>query len=411
MRKRSVPLEDDETEAPWQDEDETGGDDESASDGDDDESERESAPDGDEDPESPSPKPAPVIITERQKNRPRGPNGMGRPTTGPPIRAGASRVTQPEIIDASDWPGTAMAAKIVGRHPSTIKAWRTQGRLRAVQAEDGTYRYHPEDLAELESASDGSDPASVLAAGMTAIVTQGATASDRVLAMTELATKGLERTIELMSGELSRAYARITQLETERVALLDRVTSGRAEEMRHERRMRILDQRHALDLEGAKETSQRVAGLIELLGPIARSIIEQMIPGAAPAAPAASAARLPSPSASADSAVNPSVTPSPFETRVAEAMTRLCTALRAAPAGDLERLAVVAGEETARDLRAAATGADPKEVGRALGALTATLRRLDPAVFRALVSLCPPELAAVATELRTLLTVPQTPPE
>lgn len=412
----ATELEDDETRARWTDAEDEDEDDETESD-DDDESESPSEDDAEAassraeaDPARRSPERARRPRTHASKKNARGPNGMGRLPSGPPVRARAEMDVETEIVDTSDWPGTALAAKMVGRHTSTIKAWRSQGRLRAVQGPDGTWRYHPEDLAELETASDASDPASVLAAGMTSIVTQGASASERLLAMTELTTAGMERSITLLSNELERAYTRITALETERVALIDRLATGRVEEMRHERQMRRIDQAHALELESAKETTARLAGLVQILGPVAATLVQQIVQSPRdPSAPAPV-----NPAAAPTDAVNPvAQAPQTFESRVADAMGRLSIALRALPPDAVTRLGALAGPSSAAHLETVTRSEDAKEIGRALGALTVTLRQLDPTVFRALSSLCPPELAAVATELRTLLTAPpgERPPE
>ena len=190
--------------------------------------------------------------------------GMGRPSTGPrrryaaqasvagAVTTGAVESDTEVAPDISMWPGTADAAKQANRHPSTIKLWRAQGRIRAIQDGSGCWRYHPEDLVESMDTPDATDPGSVLASGMSAIVAQGAAANERLLQMTVLATDGLKDTTAVVSGELKRAYARIAELENKLSELRDKHAATHEGDLKHARFMRRLDQKHELELEGAR---------------------------------------------------------------------------------------------------------------------------------------------------------------
>lgn len=348
----------------------------------------------------------------RKYGRPRGPGGMGRPPKGPPVRA-----PRPEAIpmngaaetevapDISQWPGTAEAAAAVGRHTSTIKAWRTQNRIRAIQDESGCWRYHPDDLAECVDLPDTTDPGAVLAAGMSAIVAQGTSASERLLTMTELATSGLKDAAGVLATELKAAYARIRELEKERVELLNQSAVQHAAGLEHERRMKVLDNRHALAIAGASETSQRIAGLLAIVGPIAASIGARLL-GDMKAAEGLDqkTAGAPAPASTGDDRL-------PFEARISIAMSRLCAALRALPEPAFAGLRAMMPDAIARALDVVRTGKDQTGVGESLAVLVEAARALSDLQFLSLRPIAPADVIGIIGDIRELFRRASAPPE
>lgn len=312
----------------------------------------------------------------------------------------------PEI---ASWPGTAEAAKMVGKHPSTIKLWRTQGRIHAVQDPSGAWRHNPDDLAENINAPDQTDPGTVLATGMTAIVQQGANANERLIAMTELATEGLKGASVVLSKELERAYARIAELEVKLAELREKNVSSHIEDLRHERHMRRLDQRHELTVIGSKETSARIEGLLAIVGPIAASIGARLLGKDAEAdaieARASGAPLSPSgaPSPPASPSASETAADMPFETRLTHTMSRLCEALRRLDGPALARLRAMMPPPVAAALDDVVSGKGDSVVGQALATIIKAAQGLSDLQFMTLRPIAPADVAAVLTELRDLL--------
>ena len=341
-------------------------------------------------------------------------------------RQSESAETATELVDTSSWPGTTDAAKLVGRHPSTIKLWRSQGRIHAVLDASGCWRYNPDSLAEAAVEPEVTDPGAVLAQGMNAIVTQGSAASDRLLEMTTLATDGLKETIVLLRKELERAYGRIADLEKERTELLDKTTATHVEDLKHDRALRRMEHKHELDLVGVKESSTRLGGLVTILGPIAASITSRLLgdlgtaerleasAAGAPvaAAPNPSPARSTPPAAAeiSSTAVSTPATPSaplddsvPFQTRLTDAMARLCATIRSLDEASLERLRALLPGPVAVALDAVVKNASDSEVGVALAAIIRAAQNLSDLQFKVISPLAPATLVGVLSELRELL--------
>lgn len=381
--------------------------------------------DADEDGEESPPEPAARRPRARREpqTRARGPSGMGRPSTGPSIRRpapapvgpGVSAGSAPEAEeselapDIAAWPGTAEAARMVGRHTSTIKLWRAQGRIRAVQDGSGCWKYHPDDLAESVDAPDGTDPGSILAQGMTAIVSQGASANERLLAMTELATDGLKDATKVLAEQLKAAYAHIKDLEKELGELRGKMS---VEELRHERQMRRLDQKHELELVGAKETSERLQGLLTVLGPIAASIGQRVLGNIAGAerleanavgAPTGSNPQDPPSPTPKPQTPNPSAPNMPFEARITQAMAKLCDVIRRLDEPAFAGLRAMMPPKVQGALDAVKKASDDGTVGRALAIIVQAAQGLSDLQFRALSPIAPADIAAVLSELREIL--------
>jgi hypothetical protein len=410
-------------------------------DADDDTSEdEESEPDeddsSDESPEEERPR------RRRRFSRSTPPSSMGRPSTGPARRAAArpTRLGHDEVLveetktelapDISTWPGTAEAARQVGRHPSTIKLWRTQSRIRAVQDASGCWRHHPDDLAEAVDTPDATDPGSVLASGMSAIVQQGASANERLLAMTEIATEGLKDATGVLSGELKNAYVRIRELENDIAELRDKHAATHADDLKHERFIKKLELKHELDVSGSAETSVRLNGLLSILGPIAASIgarllgrdaeadkVDAKMAGApAPASGGAHAAAPVAPSTpSAETSTTAIATESdrdvPMETRIAAAMSRLCAAIRLLDKPAFAGLRAMLPPNVAAALDDIAQNESDNAVGRALAIIVQAAQNLSDLQFRALRPIAPQDVAAVLGELRELLRNVEVTPE
>lgn len=401
-----------------------------------------------------------------------GSSGMGRPSTGPARRPAAAQSTErraaatqrteraaavnaaaePESSvdselapDISTWPGTTEAAKIVGRHTSTIKLWRTQNRIRALQDASGCWRHHPDDLAEAIDVPDGTDPGSVLASGMSAIVQQGANANERLLAMTSLTTDGLKETIILLRIELKRVYDRNEVLENRISELRDKHAATHADDLKHERFIKKLELKHELDVTGASETSVRLNGLLAILGPIAASIGARLLGNVAAAekherqmasnAAAESAPAAPSPGSSSGSAADPSgdaaassaasstaspaaaatvTEPStlarstesrlvPVETRIADAMGRLCVAIRLLDKPAFAGLRAMLPPNVAAALDDVSKNESDSAVGRALAIIVKAAQNLSDLQFRALRPIAPADVAAALSELRAII--------
>lgn len=399
-----------------------------------------------DDAEAPAPEPERPRRTRARsdpQNRARGPGGgLGRPSTGPRRRSHAEPVedamnameAETELVpDISKWPGTAEAAKMVGRHTSTIKAWRSQGRVNAIQDATGCWRYNPDDLAEAMSEPEPTDPGSVLAHGMTAIVSQGASANERLLAMTEIATDGLKDATKVLSEELKRAYAKIADLEKKLQEATDRLRTDRSAELQHDRFVRRLDHRHELALVGARENSERITGLLTMIGPIAASIVHRLVGnfagaaaveaasiGAPPPSPegggtAPVAAPEPSPSGPSAPAASDLVTPSAsstalggdqrlvtIEARIADAMARLCLHIRKLDQPQFVGLRAMLPEPVAQALDTIVRAENDQVVGKALAVVVQAAQNLSDLQFKAIRPIAPADVAHVIAELREI---------
>lgn len=431
--------------------DDDGDEDDDSDDDDDDESDdEESEPDEDDSSDESSEEEQPR--RRRRFSRSTPPSGMGRPSTGPARRPAARAApaerssvvaeadTETEVApDISLWPGTAEAARQVGKHPSTIKLWRTQNRIRAIQDASGCWRHHPDDLAETIGTPDQTDPGSVLASGMSAIVQQGERANDRLIAMTELSVDGLKETILLLRSELKRVYDRNELLEKHIEALRDKHAATHADDLKHERFIKKLELKHELDVSGAAETSVRLNGLLSILGPIAASIGARVLgniaeaersdaqiagaiprpgsaaPEAAKAAPSEPGPSSPvAPSSPADAAAVTSTESDrdlPMETRIASAMSRLCAAIRLLDKPAFSGLRAMLPPNVAAALDDVAQNQSDSTVGRALAVIVQAAQNLSDLQFRALEPIAPRDVAAVLAELRVLLRNVQVQPD
>ena len=261
--------------------------------------------------------------------------------------------------------------------------------------------------AEALPTPDATDPGSVLAAGMTAIVQQGSSASERLLSMTELATKGLQDATGVLSEELKRAYARIKELEEKLAAAREKLSATHAEDLRHERAMRRLDQRHEMTLTGAKETSERIAGLLSIIGPIAASIGARLLgqeqkaialEAGAIGAPAPNPATSSTP---AESTTTPDMTS--LEAKITEAMSRLCVGLRSMNPATLAGLRAMMPEGVQKALDAVITGQSDAAVGQALATIITAAQNLSDLQFATLRPITPADVAAALADLRALI--------
>lgn len=382
----------------------------------------------------------------RVRRRARGAGGMGRRSTGPTPRpssppsaavmgvAAASVEAESELAtDISSWPGTADAAKMVGRHVSTIKLWRAQGRIRAQQDAAGCWRHHPDDLAESVDTPDATDAGSVLAAGMTAIVQQGASANERLLEMTEIAASGLQTAAGVLSKELERAYAKIAALEQKLSEAKDRLTATHDLDLKHERFMRRLDQKHELEVAGSKETSARLEALLTIVGPIAASMAARLIGrlGEAEALDAKAAGVTGGQNEAGDqsgqsedrpnSPAAPAAAPSPLslakddplvpiETRITDAMSRLCLAIRSLDGPALQGFRSMMPPAVQVALDDILDGKTDSAVGHALATLIKAAQNLSDLQFKALRPIAPADIASILAELRELIRVKEDKP-
>lgn len=390
---------------------------------------------------------------ERMRRRARGHGGMGRRSTGPTPRPSSAPLSEARVSaeavsaveasaelapDVTTWPGTAEAARIVGRHASTIKLWRAQGRIRAVQDGSGCWRHHPDDLAEAVDTPDQTDPGTVLAQGMTAIVAQGSSANERLLTMTEIATSGLQTATGVLSTELERAYAKIADLEAKVAELTEKLAATRELDLKHERYMRRLDMKHELELVGSKETSERLNGLLTIVGPIAASMAARLLnnigkaehieakaagasgapEGPLPESPDArytytGPATPPPPSSPSSTPSSTAITPQspeddrlvPIETRITDAMSRLAIAIRTLDGPAFRGFRAMMPPNIQAALDDVMEGSSDSAVGQALAALIQAAQNLSDLQFTALKPIAPADVAAVLAELRQLIRV------
>lgn len=427
-----------------EDDDEPGDDDDEEFDDDGEEGDEDD--DDDDEPESVRPKSEPPPpqrsrVRAREDGPPRGTSGMGRPSTGPKVRVAAAqrKVVEPVVTvaaaaadpetevapDISQWPGTTDAAKMVGRHTSTIKLWRAQGRIRALQDASGCWRHHPDDLAESVDTPDQTDPGQVLAAGMSAIVVQGGQASERLIEMTRTTTDGLKETADVLRKELERAYKRIAELEEKLNLLRDKHAATHSEDLKHERHTLRLRQKHELELAGSKETSERISGLLTMLGPIAASVgarlfgdiikaehIEAVMTGHPPtvATPGAAGPSSDAPPATPPVTAAPSAAPesslvpvTSIETRITAAMGRLCDAIRRLEQPQFAGLRAMMPAAVAEALDAVVRAENDGQVGKALAVLVQAAQNLSDLQFSMLRPIAPQDIVAILAELRAIL--------
>lgn len=326
------------------------------------------------------------------RGRPKGRRATyGRPSTGPIAREPPMTSVATEVFDISSWPGTAEAARTVGRHVSTIKLWRQQGRIRAQQDEAGCWRYNPDDLAESMSEPEAPDAGTILATGMASIVEQAANANARLIQMTEVSTTGLKEACTVLAAQLAKAYERIGTLEKERSELLDKASSQLAETFKHERYLKKIQNAHELELSGARESSDRLAGLLKILGPIAASV----------------AARLSGDEKKArgiEAAVTSPTRPIAIETRITEAMARLAQAVTELDLPSYQGLRAMLPADVASALDTARSNeSTDEERGRALAVIVRSVQKLSPEQFAALSPLVPRPIGIVLGQLRALL--------
>ena len=381
---------------------------------------------------------------DRMRRRARGHGGMGRRSTGPaprpssaplPEDAVSEAAKEPEVVavpDITTWPGTSDAAKMVGRHVSTIKLWRAQGRIRAEQDASGCWRHHPDDLAESVDTPDATDAGSVLAQGMTAIVAQGASANERLLTMTEIATTGLQTAAGVLSTELERAYAKIADLEEKLSMANDKLAATRELDLKHERYMRRLDQKHELAVAGTHETSERLQGLLTIIGPIAASIAARALgnimgaeriearaagaPSPTPISPGPSSTTASSPVATVEPPSDAAPPPPkddrlvPLESRITDAMSRLCIAIRSLDGPAYQGFRAMMPPTVQAALDDVMAGTSDSAVGQALAVLIRAAQNLSDLQFKAIRPIAPVDIANVLSELRELIRVKEDQP-
>jgi hypothetical protein len=297
-----------------------------------------------------------------------------------------------ELVDTSSWPGTADAAKMAQVHPTTIKNWRNQGRLRAQMGADGNWRHDPDSLAELVGSPETTDPASLLATGMTSIVQQGERANDRILAMTEITTAGMRQSLEIMGHELERAYARIETLEKERGELLDKATHALEANFKHERWLKRIDHEHEMAMTDKRDGSSRLAGLLEILGPIGASIAARVV-GDETTARKADAKAIGTP-------VEP---PETIETKVTRKLGDLLNAVRGLEESEFKALRCMLPDDVAVALDIVRLEVDGSKIGASLAHVCKAACSLPRERFEALIPIAPRTIAVVLTELRALI--------
>lgn len=314
----------------------------------------------------------------------------------PPIPAvDRQRLTEgrTEIFDISSWVSTAEAAKMVGRHPATIKNWRSKGRIRAQLDESGCWRHNPDDLVEAMESPENEDasPANVLAIGMESIVRQGDKAGDRLVAMTEVTTAGLERTCEILQVSLDKAHVRIADLEKKLAEAYDRGMSNLEASYKHERWKLKMQHDHEKEMAERSESGTKLLGLLQVLGPIGATIATQLT--------ANSGQR----TAGQPAVSRLDTTSLPFEARVADAMSRLDVALRELDEPTRAGFRLMLPDEVRQAIDAIAEPSTPAEIrGKALGVVIRSAIALPPAQFEALRPVGPATVVAVLAEIRAL---------
>jgi hypothetical protein len=303
------------------------------------------------------------------------------------------READSEIVDFSAWPGTADAAKIAQVHPSTIKNWRSSGRLKAqMNPATGQWLHDPDSLAELIGQPETTDPATLLATGMSSIVQQGERAGDRLIAMTELTNASLQRVLELQGLELDRAYARIATLETERSDLLDRSARAMEASFKHERFLKRMDHEHEVALADKRDGSDRLRGLLEILGPIGASIAARVV-GDEPKAQTAEAKAI----------SQSSNTQETVEAKIVAKLGELATAVRSLDDTEFKAFRLMLPDEVGKALDVVRRENDGSAAGAALAYICKTACALSREQFDAIAPIAPKLVSIALTELRQLI--------
>jgi hypothetical protein len=306
-----------------------------------------------------------------------------------------------ELVEISSWPGTADAAKIAQVHPSTIKSWRGSGRLKAQMDLSGNWRHDPDSLAELIGQPETTDPATLLATGMTSIVQQGERAGERLLAMTEITNSSLERVVTLMGSELDRAYARIAALEKERGEILDRADRAMEASFKHERWLKRIQNEHELTMTDKRDGSSRLQGLLEILGPIGASIAARVV-GDERAAMTAETKAI-SASGSVGIPAMPTQPNDTIETRITRELGNLMSAVRALEDSEYKAFRLMLPDDVGVALDIVKNEADGSKIGASLAYVCKVACSLPREKFDALAPIAPRGVAVVLGKLRELI--------
>lgn len=305
-----------------------------------------------------------------------------------------------EVVDYASWPGTAEAAKLVGRHPSTIKLWRQQGKIRAQIDDSGVWRHNPDDLLALTEAPEPQDPATLLASGLSSIVAQGERAGERLIEMSTKATKGLETACDVLGEQLQAAYARIGELEKKLADVLDRSNNSLEASFKHERLMKKLDHEQNLELEEKKSASAKLMGLLEVIGPIGASIAARVAGNEQLAAKVEERAV----SANGINVSRLNTAELPIETRIADAMGRLKGALCKLDEATAKAFRLMLPEEVGLAVYTVRTpNVKDSDAGEALAVITKAGCTLPKPQFEQLAPIAPAGVVAVLVELRQLI--------
>lgn len=333
------------------------------------------------------------------------PRGRRRPARMSRQQRELEEETAIEVIDYASWPGTAEAAKLVGRHPSTIKLWRQQGKIRAQIDESGVWRHNPDDLLALTEAPEPQDPATLLASGLSSIVAQGERAGERLIEMSTKATKGLETACDVLGEQLQAAYARISELEKKLADVLDRSNNSLEASFRHERLMKKLDHEQSLELEEKKSASAKLMGLLEVIGPIGASIAARVVGNEQLAAKVEERAVEGSGIGGrglGGSRLNTAELP--IETRIADAMGRLKGALCELDEATAKAFRLMLPEEVGLAVYTVRTpNVKDSDAGEALAVITKAGCTLPKPQFEQLAPIAPAGVVAVLVELRQLI--------
>lgn len=309
-----------------------------------------------------------------------------------------------EVIDYASWPGTAEAAKLVGRHPSTIKLWRQQGKIRAQIDESGVWRHNPDDLLALTEAPEPQDPATLLASGLSSIVAQGERAGERLIEMSTKATKGLETACDVLGEQLQAAYVRISELEKKLADVLDRSNNSLEASFKHERLMKKLEHEQSLELEEKKSASAKLMGLLEVIGPIGASIAARVVGNEQLAAKVEERAVSANGTHGNTVASRLNTADLPIETRIADAMGRLKGALCELDEATAKAFRLMLPEEVGLAVYTVRTpNVKDSDAGEALAVITKAGCTLPKPQFEQLAPIAPAGVVAVLVELRQLI--------
>jgi hypothetical protein len=314
------------------------------------------------------------------------------PRTYSPVRL-SENAGDAELIDFSAWPGVSEAAKIAGVHPTTIKNWRNAGRIRAeLNPATGCWHYDPDSLVEIAGNPEPADPATLLATGMTSIVQQGERAGARLLAMTELSTQGLVQANEILSTQLEAAYVRIDQLEKKLESLFDRTATSMEASYKHERYLRRIDHEHEMAMSEKRDGSDRLRGLLEILGPIGASIAARVV-GNERAAQTAEAKAISQTNGTAG--IHESI-----ESKITFALGELATSIKALDGQEFEAFRLMLPEHVGKALVAIRNGEGD---GAALALVAKMACDLSKDQYEALSPLAPKGVSVALGRLRELM--------